>query len=75
MVEQAYYSYMGGAPVHASRDSLYKFNFKKIHCAFLQLIKSIVGRSARAPKMYTLGTYYNLIDTHIKVQCTMMLNV
>ena len=24
--------------------------------------------SARAPKMYTLGTYYNIIDTHIKLQ-------
>ena len=50
--------------------------FKKIHSrAFLQLIKSIVGMSARAPKVYILGTYYNLTDTHIKVQCTMMLNV
>ena len=42
--------------------------FKKIHCAFLQLITVIVGMSVRAHKMYTLGTYYNIIDTRIKLQ-------
>ena len=42
--------------------------FKKIHCAFLQLITSIVGMSARAPKSETLGTYNNIIDTYIKLQ-------
>ena len=28
--------------------------------------------SARAPKMYTLGTYYNIIHTHIKLQLCYM---
>ena len=41
---------------------------KKIHCAILQLITSIVGMSARASKMYPLGTYYNIMDAHSKLQ-------
>ena len=31
--------------------------------------------SARAPKMYTLGTYYNIIDKHIKLQSCLMLRL
>ena len=55
-------------PVHKVAFQLHNhLIFKQIHCAFLQLITSIVGMSARAPKMYTLGTYYNIIDTHIKL--------
>ena len=42
--------------------------FKKLHCAFLHSITSIVGMSTRAPKMFTFGTYYNITDTHIKLQ-------
>ena len=41
--------------------------FKRLHCAFLHLITSIVGMSTRAPKMFAFGTYYNIIDTHIKL--------
>ena len=41
---------------------------KKIHCVILQLITSIVGMSARASKMYPLGTYYNIMDVHSKLQ-------
>ena len=38
--------------------------FEKVYCAFLQLITSIVSMSARSPKMDTLGTYYNIIDSY-----------
>ena len=62
--------------IYKLKKTVYKVAFqfqnhlilKKIHCAFLQLITLIVGMRARAPKMYTLGTYYNIIDTHIKLQ-------
>ena len=53
---------------YSSLSASKPFNFQNTHCAFLQLITPIVGMSTRAPKMYTLGTYYNIIDTHIKLQ-------
>ena len=40
--------------------------FEMLHCAFLHSITSIVGMSIRAPKLFTFGTYYNIIDTYIK---------